>query len=75
MASATASITEICGDAVVYFNPYLINEIKMRVLYLENKNVRDDLIVKGKAKEHEIRQRQIVDLEKLCTYILSFGER
>lgn len=75
LASATASITEICGDAVVYFNPYLINEIKMRVLYLENKNVRDDLIVKGKAKEHEIRQRQIVDLEKLCTYILSFGER
>lgn len=74
LASATASITEICGDAVVYFNPYLINEIKMRVLYLENKNVRDNLIAKGKKREQEIRQRQTSDLEKLCEYILSFGE-
>ena len=74
LASATASITEICSDAVVYFNPYLINEIKMRVLYLENKDVRDNLIAKGKKREQEIRQRQTSDLEKLCEYILSFGE-
>jgi glycosyltransferase involved in cell wall biosynthesis len=26
LASAIASITEICGDAVIYFNPYSIQE-------------------------------------------------
>lgn len=73
LASATASITEICGDAVLYFNPYLINEIKMRILNVEDKNVRENLIVKGKKREIEIRHRQNIDLENLCLYILSFG--
>ena len=74
LASATASITEVCGDAAVYFNPYLINEIKMRILYLENQEVRKSIIDKGKKRETEIRQKQTSDLEKLCSYILSFGE-
>jgi glycosyltransferase involved in cell wall biosynthesis len=74
LASATASITEICGDAVLYFNPYLINEIKMRILNVEDKNVRENLVVKGKKREIEIRHRQNIDLENLCLYILSFGE-
>lgn len=74
LASATASITEICGDAVVYFNPYLINEIKMRILYLENQRVRENLATRGKEREMEVRQRQIRDLDKLCSYILSFCE-
>ena len=74
LASATASITEICGDAVVYFNPYLINEIKMRILYLENQDVRESLVARGKEREVEIRQKQVSDLDKLCSYILSFCE-
>lgn len=75
LASATASITEICGDAAVYFNPYLINEIKMRILYLENESIRLQLVAKGKEREIEIRRKQMADLEKLCSYILSFGEK
>ncbi|SHK91982.1 glycosyltransferase family 1 protein [Fibrobacter sp. UWEL] len=74
LASATASITEICGDSVIYFNPYLINEIKMRILALENQDLRNTIIAKGFAREKEIRQKQNSDLEKLCSYILSFGE-
>ena len=74
IASATASITEVCGDAVVYFNPYLINEIKMRILYLENERIREQFVDKGKKRELEIREKQTSDLEKLCSYILSFCE-
>lgn len=74
LASATASITEICGDSVIYFNPYLINEIKMRILALENQNLRSTMIAKGSSREREIRQKQNSDLEKLCSYILSFSE-
>ena len=74
LASATASITEVCGDAVVYFNPYLINEIKMRILYLESERVRKQFVEKGKKRELEIREKQTGDLEKLCSYILSFCE-
>jgi glycosyltransferase involved in cell wall biosynthesis len=74
IASATASITEICGDSVIYFNPYLIKEIQMRVLSLENERLRDDIIKKGKEREHLIRIKQKKDLCDLCKYILSLGE-
>lgn len=30
--SAISSVTEVCGDAVLYFNPYDLNEINNRVL-------------------------------------------
>jgi glycosyltransferase involved in cell wall biosynthesis len=74
LASATASITEVCGDAAIYFNPYLVNEIKMRILYLENQDVRKKKVTEGQERELEVRQKQTSDLEKLCSYILSFGE-
>lgn len=34
ICSAISSITEICGDGVIYFNPFSIEEIKNRVLQL-----------------------------------------
>ena len=73
VASATASITEICGDAALYFNPYLVKEIQMRILCLENSELRKSLIERGKEREFRIRARQKEDLEKLCCKILSFG--
>lgn len=75
IASATASITEICGDSVIYFNPYLIKEIQMRVLSLENVRLRDYIIKKGKEREHLIRIKQKRALCDLCKYILSLGEQ
>lgn len=36
ITSAFASIQEVCGDAVLYVNPYSVPEIKTRILQMEN---------------------------------------
>lgn len=74
IASAIASIPEICDNAVMYFNPYSIAEIKMRILQMENKDIRNEYITKGYKRESFIREKQDKDLEKLAYYILSFLE-
>lgn len=72
IASAIASIPEVCGESILYFNPYSIPEIKMRILQMENKSVRDEYARRGKERQGLIEKKQEVDLEKLCRYILSF---
>lgn len=69
IASATASIPEVCGDAVLYYNPYLITEMKMRVIQMEDKDTRDKYIKRGIERQKMIETRQKEDLDKLCKYI------
>lgn len=71
IASAISSITEICGDSALYFNPLMVSEIKMRILQMENKEIRADFIRKQEKRVQEVRERQDQDLEKLTQYILS----
>lgn len=50
LASSSASIPEICGDAAFYFNPNNFDEIADKIeLILTNENLRLDLIQKGRA--------------------------
>ena len=72
LASAVASLPEVCGDAAIYFNPYLISEIKMRVLQIEDAATRQMYVQKGFKRQQVIEQRQQEDLESLCRYLLSF---
>lgn len=72
LTSAIASLPEVCGDAALYFNPYLITEIKMRILELEDESVRQKYIERGRLRQRLIEKRQSEDLEKLCQYILSY---
>lgn len=72
VASATASIPEVCGDSVLYFNPYSVAEIKMRILQMEDESVRNYYIKKGYEREACVRRKQDEDLEKMARYILSF---
>ena len=72
IASGCSSIPEICGDSVLYFNPYIIDEIKIRILQMEDASLRNTYIEKGRARQKEIALRQKRDLDELCTYILSF---
>lgn len=75
IASAIASIPEICGDAALYFNPYSINEIKSRILQMHDNAYHDLYMQKGFQREKEIRKRQHADLEWLANYLLSFSEK
>lgn len=46
ICSAITSTTEICGDSVLYFNPYSIDEIKNRILMMENPKIREFYVKK-----------------------------
>ena len=72
IASAISSIPEVCGDSVLYFNPYLISELKMRILNMEDSQIRSQYITKGYKRFSIIKEKQDRDLEGLCSYILSF---
>lgn len=72
IASAIASIPEVCGDSVMYFNPYSISEMKMRVMQMEDECTRQDYIKKGFERQNAIQQKQDKDLFAIANYILSF---
>lgn len=72
VASAIASIPEICGDAVMYFNPFSTAEIKMRILQMENSETKMHFIKKGIEREKIIAKKQAEDLESFAEYILSY---
>ncbi len=68
-ASAVCSIPEVCGDAVLYFNPLDINEIANRILQLTDKDTHKRLAEAGLKRAAFIRAKQDEDLERLCRYI------
>lgn len=71
LASAISSVTEVCADAVIYFNPFSIGEIKTRILSIYyDAEMRKSCIEKGKFKYKEIVELQEIMLAKLCTIIL-----
>lgn len=71
LASAFSSVPEVCGDAVVYANPYSIAELKNRILMLENQQIRETLIQKGPARFELIQTKQDAMLQDLLRQIFS----
>lgn len=70
IASSFASISEICGDAPLYVNPYSIDEIAIRVMQLDNPKfyeLKRELSIK---RYDTIFRRQVLDLEKLVDFIV-----
>ena len=70
-ASGTSSVPEICGDAVLYFDPYSISEIKNRIIQLLNSDIYNQLIEKSKKQYEFISSKQKKDLELLADYLIS----
>lgn len=73
IASPFASVTEICGNAVLYANPYSIEEIANRILQMENQSIRSSFCHKGLERYTFIANKQAADLDKLCLILL--GEK
>ena len=69
--SVNTSISEICGDMVLYFNPFLINEIMIRsILESFSDNIREEkkrIIEKNFPK---LQERQKKDLQRLVDIII-----
>ncbi len=69
--SAISSVTEICGDAVIYFNPFRIDEIMNRILMLLNdKEIYSSYSKKSLMKSREISSIQRRMLDELCIMLL-----
>jgi glycosyltransferase involved in cell wall biosynthesis len=72
LSSYVNSITEICKDAPLYFNPYSIQEIANRILYLiHDENVYSELAKKSLERYQIVKHKQDVDLNKLIDILVS----
>jgi hypothetical protein len=69
--SANSSVTEVCGDAVLYFNPYDITEIGIRVLQSFDENIRTEKIKKMEDRFSCICDRQEKDVDGIADVILT----
>ncbi len=63
------SIFEICGESVLYSNPYSIAEIKNRILQLRDTEIYNRLSESGKERYAVVRKRQDDDLRKMVQYL------
>ena len=69
VASNMTSIPEICGDAAVYIDPYSIDDIMDKIVYIMDDKVYDELKRKSYDRYLEIHKKQENDLERLVHYI------
>ena len=64
--SAVTSLTEVCGNAAYYFNPYDIDEIKNRVLMAINKKIDSQIVI---THFEGIKMKQDKDLENVANFV------
>ena len=70
-ASGTTSVPEICSDAVLYFDPYSVSEIKNRLVQLLDSGIYREFSARALRRYAEVHARQVDDLEKAVDFILS----
>lgn len=70
-ASGTTSIPEVCGDAVLYFDPYSVSEIKNRLVQLLDARIYADFAERAPKRYAQVHARQAEDLEKAVDFILN----
>lgn len=70
-ASGSTSIPEICGDAVLYFDPYSVSEIKNRMVQLLDENIAKDYSARARKRFADVSARQKDDLERAVDFILA----
>ncbi len=69
-ASGTTSIPEVCGDAVLYFDPYSVSEIKNRLVQLLDSRIYADYAARAPKRYAQVHARQVEDLEHAVDFIL-----
>lgn len=69
IASPFASVTEICGENVIYANPYSSEEIAIRILQLEENVNYQFYEKKGIERYKVICAKQESDLEDFCNFL------
>jgi glycosyltransferase involved in cell wall biosynthesis len=73
IASPFTSIPEVCGDAVIYFNPFSIEEIMSRILMMADPDIHAKYSERGNQRYFKITERQNADLDGLIDYIYTIA--
>jgi glycosyltransferase involved in cell wall biosynthesis len=68
--SVNTSIPEVCGNMVLYFNPFLIDEICIRILQSFSEKIREERKEEIAKELPKVRKRQKEDLIKLADILL-----
>jgi glycosyltransferase involved in cell wall biosynthesis len=71
ISSPFASITEVCGDAVLYANPYSPAEIAMRILDLNEKKEYEKYSQSAIDRYNFILKKQNSDLQEMVSLLLN----
>ncbi|MDC7234663.1 MAG: glycosyltransferase [Spirochaetales bacterium] len=71
LASAFSAVTEVCGEAVLYANPYSEDEIGSRILMLENDFLLKEYSEKGPRRYNLIKERQDTMLDNMLKMIFT----
>ena len=71
ICSPLTAIYEVYQNGVLYCNPLSIDDIKIKILEMENDTIRDEYITKGLKRSTELIEQQKQDLNKLVDYIFS----
>lgn len=69
LASPYSSIPEVCGSAALYFNPFSVEEIAARILYITDIDVRYVLSKKSYDQFMVIVNKQHKDLDAFVDYL------
>jgi glycosyltransferase involved in cell wall biosynthesis len=69
-ASGSTSVPEVCENAVLYFDPYSVSEIKNRMIQLFDSDIYMKHMARGIVRYAEVRKRQQEDLEKTVAFVL-----
>jgi len=69
-ASGTTSVPEVCGNAVLYFDPYSVSEVKNRMIQLLDSDIYSMYASRALARYAEVHKRQEEDLEKAVAFVL-----
>lgn len=69
LTSSHTSIPEVCGDAVLYFNPFSIEEIMARILMVCSENIRNEYSKRALSRYALVTAKQKEDLEKIIDFI------
>lgn len=72
ISSAFSAIPEVCGDSVLYTNPYSVDELAMRIMQMENEKLYNEYRKKALIRYQYILKEQERDLDKLTSELLSF---
>ncbi len=69
LASPFTSISEVCEDAALFFNPFSVEEIAARILYISDQSLRDLYSERALAQYKKVSKKQVEDLDRLIDYI------